>query len=242
MRSLKLSVQTPHPSDNGQPPGDAHEPAGADPGGFDLADVEVAEAPAAAEVAVPDPFNNLTALRLTGDQVAKLGVKPVILTMPVGKPDRSWFVRVHPDDAYAFPTAVLEMRGQRGERDETYLVAPHLRESLSTIITLSAKMLFTAVSRQGKHFFWPVTLPRPDGRSEEWSRTAREAAQMARKNWVRIQADMSLGAYRVHVATGNLPEPEWPDLSLSDLLRIAFKDRFIGTLDHPVVRKLREGI
>jgi hypothetical protein len=39
---------------------------------------------------------------------------------------------------------------------------------------------------------------------------------------------MSLGAYDVLQATGQLPEPEWPNLPFKELLRIAFKDRFIG--------------
>ena len=36
-----------------------------------------------------------------------------------------------------------------------------------------------------------------------------------------------------------LPEPEWPELSLRELLRIAFKDKMIDDLGHPVLRKLR---
>jgi hypothetical protein len=49
---------------------------------------------------------------------------------------------------------------------------------------------------------------------------------------------MALGAYSVFYAD-NLPDPDWPALSFRDLLRIAFKDQFIQTLDHPVLRQLR---
>jgi hypothetical protein len=59
------------------------------------------------------------------------------------------------------------------------------------------------------------------------------------ENWVRIVPNMSLGGYELYIASAALPEPEWPDLKLSELLRIAFKDKFIRSPDHPVVEKLR---
>ena len=54
-----------------------------------------------------------------------------------------------------------------------------------------------------------------------------------------MAADMSLGAYRIWEARGDLPEPEWPEQSLRDLLSIAFKGRYIDSLDHPVLKHLR---
>jgi hypothetical protein len=50
---------------------------------------------------------------------------------------------------------------------------------------------------------------------------------------------MALGAYDVFQATGDLPEPEWPGLPFRELLRVAFRDRFIQSEDHPVLRRLR---
>ena len=39
-----------------------------------------------------------------------------------------------------------------------------------------------------------------------------------------------------------LPEPEWPtDKTFNDILRIAFKDRLIETVDHPVIQRLLHG-
>jgi hypothetical protein len=80
---------------------------------------------------------------------------------------------------------------------------------------------------------------RTDGKVDAWSQSSAEAAKLAREGWVRCAANMSLGAYEVHQAIGDIPEPEWPDVPLCGLLRIAFRDRFIDTLDHPVLRKLR---
>jgi hypothetical protein len=211
--------------------GDAREPEGAADASFDPAALErpaVAGGPAD-----PDPFDPAS-LRLQSFGAA-VGVKKALLSVPVRKPDRSWFVRVHPDESYRLQTAVIELKEDR----ETYLVAPALWPELATEVTFSPRALFTAANRQGVVFVWPVRLPGPDGRVDEWSRTALEAADMAGKSWVRVVANMSLGAYDVFEATAQLPEPEWPGLPFRDLLKIAFKDRYIADLTHPVLRRLR---
>ena len=40
-------------------------------------------------------------------------------------------------------------------------------------------------------------------------------------------------------ATAKIPDPEWPAAYYQELLRIAFKDRYVDSADHLVVRKLR---
>ena len=54
-----------------------------------------------------------------------------------------------------------------------------------------------------------------------------------------MAADMQLRAYRIFKAEGQLSDPIWPDKSLQELLELAFKDRVIDNMDHPVVRRLR---
>ena len=184
--------------------------------------------------APPDPFDP-AALRITGDMTAALGVKKALLTVPVRKPDKSWFVRVHADTAFHLETAVIELKEDR----ETFLVAPTLWHALSTESTFSPRALFTAMNRQGVLFLWPIRLPGADGKVDEWSKSALEAASMARKGWVRTAANMGMGAYDVFQASGEIPDPEFPETPFRELLRVAFKDRFIDTMDHPVLRKLR---
>jgi hypothetical protein len=182
----------------------------------------------------PDPFDPAS-LRLSQDFSASFGVKKALITVPVRKPDKAWFVRVHPAEEYALQTAVIELKEDR----ETYLVAPQLWPDLAGEGTFSPRALFTAINRQGVVFLWPIRLPGADGKVDAWSQSALEAAHMARRGWVRVAANMALGAYEVFQATGDLPEPEWPHTSLGELLRIAFKDRYVNALDHPVLRRLR---
>jgi hypothetical protein len=182
----------------------------------------------------PDPFDPAS-LRLSGEFTAALGVKKLMLSVPVRKPDKAWFVRTHPSEDYCLETGVIEFKEER----EMYLVAKPLWPQLATESMFSSRALFTAINRQGVVFLWPCRLPGSDGKLDDWSRTALDAARLARERWIRVTANMSLGAYDVWEAGGDLPGPPWPDTPFSDLLRVAFKDRLIDNLDHPVLRKLR---
>jgi len=171
--------------------------------------------------------------RLSQDFEKQIGVKKALLSVPVRKPDRQWFVRSHPDNEYSLPTAVVELREER----ETYLVDPSLWPELPG--ELIPKVLVTAINRQGVVFLWPIRLPGEDGRLDEWNRTGLEAAEMAKTRWLRVAANMSLGAYEVFEATGDLPDPEWPSIPMSEILGVAFRDRIIQDPDHAVIRRFR---
>ena len=101
--------------------------------------------------------------------------------------------------------------------------------------------LYTTINRQGVLSLWPVKLPAPDGKHNEWHRSAAEA-EIAMNKWLRITANMSLGAYEMFEATGDLPEPTWPDLSFPEILKIAFRDHIIEKADHPVVQRLQGAV
>ena len=105
--------------------------------------------------------------------------------------------------------------------------------------TFSPRMFVTAINRQGVLFLWPVRLPGADGKIDEWSKSSHLASQQAVGRWVRVSANMDLGAYEVAQASPDIPAPEWPEYTLHELLKIAFRDKLIDSLDHTVLRKLR---
>ena len=155
-----------------------------------------------------NPFNP-AALRLDQSYADTVGVKKLLTTVPVRKPNRQDFVRVHPDPAYReTPAAIIEVKEDR----EVYLVTPSMAQQLPG--EFNAVTLYTAINRQGVLHLWPVKLPGPDGKHNEWHRSAAEAAERAMEKWVRVTASMSLGAYEIFEASGELPEPVWPDYFL----------------------------
>jgi len=180
-----------------------------------------------------DPFDP-AALRLDQSYADTVGVKKLLTTVPVRKPNKQDFVRVHPDASYRLtPAAIIEVKDDR----EVYLVTPNLAPGL--VGEFSTVTLFTTINRQGTLHLWPVKLPASDGRQNEWHRSAAEAAERAMKKWVRVTASMSLGAYEIFEASGDLPEPIWPDFSFQEILRIAFRERIVDRADHPLVQRLQ---
>jgi hypothetical protein len=188
--------------------------------------------PAAAAPAAPDPFD-IASLRLNPSFLETAGVKKLITTVPVRRPGPQDFCRVHPAAEYRENFAMVDLKDDR----EEYLVHPTILPELTGEVVY--KTVFTAVNRPGVVFLWPVRLPAPDDRKTEWPRSAREAAELAMTQWVRMKANMSLGAYEITVAESVIADPVWPELSFSDLVQVAFRGRVITTLDHPVIRRLR---
>jgi hypothetical protein len=182
--------------------------------------------------ATPDPFDP-TNLRLSQSFVETAGVKKLLTTVPVRKPSPQDFVRVHPSPEYRDNFPIVELKDEREEYIVTAGLVPELNGEFVT------KTLFLAINRQGTLFFWPVRLPAPDGKMLDWWRTSREAAELAMKKWVRVKANMNLGAYDIYEAQSTMSEPGWPEQGFWDLIKIAFRDHLITAIDHPVIKRLR---
>lgn len=185
------------------------------------------------EASIPssDPFD-LSRLRLGQNFSAQCGIKKILRTVPVRKPGKQDFFRVHPDPEWRLETAVLELKEER----ETYLVSPDLWPLIPNEI--SPKLILTTLNRQGVLALWPVRLPGEDGKLDNWSRSALSAAQEAETKWTRLASNMSLGAYEVYTAGGDIPPPKWPDTPFQEILKIAFQNAYIDNMEHPVVRRL----
>jgi hypothetical protein len=179
-----------------------------------------------------DPFD-LSKLCLDQNFVESAGVRKLLTTIPVRKPNQQDFIRVNPAPEFRANLAIIELREDR----EIYLVPAAIAINLPGEYAMMTT--YTAINRQGVLFLWPVRLPAPDGRPNEWNRSAADAAGLAMRRWVRVKANHALGAYEIFEAASTIPDPEWPDLSFQESLRIGFRDRLVDGLDHPVVKRLR---
>jgi hypothetical protein len=161
----------------------------------------------------PDPFDPKN-LQLSQDFGAGLGVQKVLTKVPVDKPPKDMFFRCHPDESYSLNTGVVELKKDR----ETYLVAQGLRDRLERESTFGARRLVLTVTRYGDVSFYPIRLPGPDGKLDSWAESALEIVELAKSTWVRVAANMNIGAYEA-VKAENIPvSPVWPEMSLRDLL------------------------
>jgi len=181
---------------------------------------------------VPDPFDPAN-LRLSQDFSTTGGVKKLLTVVPCRKPRRQEFIRVRPGEDWRLTTAVLEDDASK----DNYLVDASLHAALADEV--KPVCLRLAVTSRKDVFLWPIRLPGPDGRSNTWNDSAIEAANIAESRWIRVASNMAAGCYDVFEATAELCKPEWPDEEFRELLRRCFRDRFIATEDHPLLRQLR---
>jgi hypothetical protein len=164
-----------------------------------------------------------------------LPVTKPLTVVPVRKPSpQDWF-RVHPDPEYRQNVCMIFLRDDR----EFYVLGRDIASQLADEAVRFT--LYVTLNRQGTVALWPVRLPDINGRDMDWWASARDAAARGTERWVRIRADQNLGAYQLYLTDAPLPDPEWPQYSFWDLVKIAFSKRLINTLDHPVVLRLRSG-
>jgi len=173
------------------------------------------------------------ALRLPTDYEALAGVEPAHLTIKIRKPNRQEWFRVHSDPDWTFRTLMFMSQEDR----ELFLIAPSIQPALAS--ELRPVALHATINRAGHVFLWPIPMPGPDGRRNDWHSSALVAAEKSRTQWIRSAADMSLGAYQVFTTTAPLPDPIWPELSQEQIYERAFRDRLIRSADHPALKRLR---
>ena len=179
---------------------------------------------------------DVASLRLPQNFGAQIATRKETLIVPVQKPHKQWWVNVHPDPAWHLTAGILELKEER----ENFIVAPELVPEL--FLECVPKILFSCQSRQGVNFLWPIKMPDADGRLDQWNASALEIANDYAGRWIRVLANMHLGAYEVLTAQVELPDPVWPEGGLDALLGKAFKGKVIDTLDHAVIQKLRGGV
>jgi hypothetical protein len=180
-----------------------------------------------------DPFENLESLRLNQSFSDAVSTKKVLTTILVRKPSKQEFIRVHPSETYRMNAGILRVEQDR----EAFLVAPALHDAISSEMTSAT--LYTFITSQGVVALWPISLPDINGRRNSWLDSATKAAQIAQHSWIRVVSNQAASGYDCFEAVGKLAEPEWPSHTFSELLRLAFKDKFIDSSDHLILKRLR---
>jgi hypothetical protein len=176
---------------------------------------------------------NLSALRLPPNYGATLGVKKLLTSVPVGKPKKSQFFRAHESEAMTFDGMLLEVKEAR----ENYLVMHDVANVISDLVR--PVRLQPIIDRQNNVSLVPIPLPDESGNRNHWHEVLAQAVEASKKQWVRISPNMQAGTYNVYEADAKLPEPEWPNHDIDELLQVAFRGKIITDVDHPVIQSSR---
>lgn len=173
---------------------------------------------------------DINAYRITQTYGESLGSRKLITVVNVRKPSKDRFFRASPDQANTMNVFVLEDKAE----GTYHLVSPEVAAALGGLVRAMA--LHLAVDRTNNPFLIPVPLPSENGTRNPWHQSLLNAIETAKQKWVRIESDKSAGIYQVFEALGALEEPKWPELSMEELVRIAFSGRVIDSMDHPKVQ------
>jgi hypothetical protein len=188
----------------------------------------------AASVEAPDPYD-FKSIRLNGGAGEGVRIRKPLTTVPARRPGRKVW-RTHPDPTHQIEVALLDAE----DTGEEYLLSgAEVIEALAGLYT--PVVLHTAYDSRRVRFLAKRKIPREDGLSAEWALSAARGFERAKEVWIRLKANIPLGAYEIHEAEGKIEDPEWPKESLGDLLRVAFRNRIITSVDHPLVAKLLKG-
>lgn len=157
----------------------------------------------------------------------------VVLQIPVDKPKKEKFFRVHPSPEYRLRVQLVKIEEIR----EMYLVPSHLYGLLPNLA--KPYMLYYYVTREGEIGLWPVRMPDPDGKSILWWDTGHAAAARAVDYWIRLESGN--GRYDVYQAKseGVMPDPHFPKKTVEELFRLGFRNYLIDSPSHTLVRKLQ---
>ena len=173
---------------------------------------------------------DLSKFRLTRNSSETLGSKKLVSVVPVTKPSKEKFFQTSTDDNRSMDVYLYEDKVE----STFYLVSPEVADMLGSLAR--AMTLHLAIDRGGNPFLIPIPLPDDRGQRNSWPASMLNAIEHARGKWVRVQSDKPMGIYQIHEAQGKLEGPKWPELSLEELVNIAFAGRVITDLDHPKVQ------
>lgn len=181
-----------------------------------------------------DEIQDFNMLEFVVPASKNLILKRVVIQVPVKKPNKQKYFRVMEDAAYEISVPVIELK----EEGDYYLAKPDVLPYL--LGECKFVRLNLAYYDDGTVFLIPTPLPDEDNPTKwnSWHRSLDMVVKRAREVWVRAIPDKSVSGYLLMEAQGNISAPRLPDLPMNEYVKIAFKDKIITGLDHPVVKSL----
>jgi len=198
-------------------------------------------APPTCNIVKPAATLTLSEYRIDISQLeSNLAAAP--LDIPVEKPGEFEWFQTHPDPAYRPALPCIDFLPPGTKNRELHLIHPTMVPFLSKLrSSIAVYQLYFLMNRIGNVRVCPVKLPGPDGRMNDWNRTRQAAVEKGIGAWVRMWANKSGSRYEWMPAPVVYPDPVWPDLTIDEVLTIAFDHlgRVINNEDHPVIKVLK---
>jgi hypothetical protein len=151
--------------------------------------------------------------------------------IPVRKPSKKQFVRTHSSADFradSMPTIVDEATG------DVYLLGADFDLPADIENKIDVVNMAAAITADGSLFLWFYK-----NSTNSWSESARIAIREASRRWVRVLPDKSSNGYLLEAPMVAPADPIWPPITFTEMLATAFGAKYIDSLQHPLIKKLR---
>lgn len=150
------------------------------------------------------------------------------------KPSPTEYVRVTADKAYRMSPVYLLGLKKEMKTVQYLIMGKCVGEVLSAVGNKVVKSysIVLAINNSGNPFLWYTR----EGADDEWSESAVILQAQAVDDWVRVE---SAGSHYVGIRPKDkLNDPKWPTESFPQLLKLAFGNRIISSVEHPAVKAI----
>ena len=182
------------------------------------------------------PKIDLERVRAKSNQLFDLGIATEYTVIPIRNPKPDEFFRCMPEENYSMDTNILSLKTD----NEWYLIDPDILHQIQLESQLKVMTLYVCVTMNSTPFVTCIPQPNELGQINSWHESGHRTMEEAKQFWVRRQADRSNGGYIITKAmNAKLPDPKWPEMTLSEIVGRAFDKFYIDNMDHPVLQRLR---
>ena len=177
------------------------------------------------------PKIDLERVRAKSNQLFDLGIATEYTVIPIRNPKPDEFFRCMPEENYSMDTNILSLKTD----NEWYLIDPDILHQIHLESQLKVMTLYVCVTMNSTPFVTCIPQPNELGQINSWHESGHRTMEEAKQFWVRRQADRSNGGYIITKAmNAKLPDPKWPEMTLSEIVDRAFDKFYIDNMDHPV--------
>jgi len=209
------------------------------------AEVKIPKKAKSKPVATPDPLPAEKLMETDDDEFSpenlrllnKIDLRDLVtaelVELPARKPKKDEWFRVHPD--YQQQGGILEIDSE----NKVFWVSKKMQSQVAHDPCFTFRLCVLVVTRQGVPFIWPVkTDVEAGGTGDKYVRIPFAAMTHGREKWTRLYWSQDRREHQIETSD-LLDAPKFPDKPFSELLKLAFKDAVISTVDHPAILNLK---
>lgn len=154
------------------------------------------------------------------------------LALKIRRPDKTEFIRSHPDGPLPMPVAILESKNHR----DIYVVKADLVPLVEDVIR--PVLLALAITKDEDPFLWPIAQPKQGREPSHASITAMQAELRARTVWGRVAWGGFDTGWKFHTSNVQPEDPNWAELTPEKALGL-IGEIYISHESHPIIQELQ---